>query len=197
MASPSLANTVEQSQEEENTPNVNPIRTLVVCFGEIAGPYEIHNSNVEQLTAALKKDMPQRQMQFTAPTDSTLETCVTDSLLVLSQQVGLLSSGNEQQATSAYRIYKKDDEAGKNQATHFKKTFAINVKIDFVGVWETVSSVDSSSMLPFTEANPAIKVFRQALALDEQRVKFNQSFFLPVPNSNEANAQRTCDDGHQ
>ena len=55
--------------------------------------------------------------------------------------------------------------------------------IDFVGVWDTVASVFvprfdrwifvmSMEELAFTSANPSVKVFRQAIAIDERRRMF-------------------------
>ncbi|KAF8630035.1 hypothetical protein AX15_003145 [Amanita polypyramis BW_CC] len=55
----------------------------------------------------------------------------------------------------------------------FKKSISASVDIEFVGVWDTVSSVGiTSERLPYTSTNYAIKTFRHALALDEWRTKF-------------------------
>ncbi|CDO77136.1 hypothetical protein BN946_scf184657.g11 [Trametes cinnabarina] len=56
-------------------------------------------------------------------------------------------------------------------AAGFKQTFCRSVEIEFVGVWETVSSVGvlMTRTLPFTTANTTIKRFRHALSLDEQQ----------------------------
>lgn len=45
--------------------------------------------------------------------------------------VGLLSKGNDEQVTFAYRIYKNNIKL----APRFKQTFCKRVKIDFLGVW--------------------------------------------------------------
>jgi len=48
-----------------------------------------------------------------------------------------------------------------------------------VGVWDTVASVGviMGKTLPFVGVNSTIRVFRQALALDEHRTKFQPNFF--------------------
>ncbi|GAB1527592.1 hypothetical protein RhiTH_010768 [Rhizoctonia solani] len=52
--------------------------------------------------------------------------------------------------------------------------FCTPVKIGFLGVWDTVGSVGvlQRKTLPWIEYNPSVKVFRQALALDENRGNF-------------------------
>lgn len=58
---------------------------------------------------------------------------------------------------------------------------AYPIRIDFVGVWDTVASVivpRSDVLLPdirtlrFTRTNPSVRVFRQAIAIDEKRRMF-------------------------
>lgn len=84
-------------------------------------------------------------------------------------------------ALGAYKAAREGMDA--DQLWDFGRTFACRrVTIDFVGVWDTVASViephfgrQSPSFLqklPFTQANPAIRVFRQALAIDERRRMF-------------------------
>ena len=65
----------------------------------------------------------------------------TSSLAGMLHAVGLLPAGNLQQVPFAYRIYK----AGKNpESREFKKTFSVDVTIDFIGVWY----VSALSILP-------------------------------------------------
>ncbi|KAH9922868.1 uncharacterized protein BXZ73DRAFT_51265 [Epithele typhae] len=89
-------------------------------------------------------------------------------------KIGLLPKDNLEQIPFAYNLYKKTDEASISLAAGFKQSFCREVQIEFVGVWETVSStgVIMSRTLPFTTTNATIKTFRQALSLDEHRVKF-------------------------
>jgi uncharacterized protein (DUF2235 family) len=105
--------------------------------------------------------------------------------------VGLLPKGNDEQIPFAYKVYKSRDNDSEKLATHFKKTFGREVKIEFLGVWfvpnpivgkfrlgltvrhrDTVSSVGylySPATLPFVGSNHVIKTFRHALSLDEVR----------------------------
>ncbi|KDQ53578.1 hypothetical protein JAAARDRAFT_197382 [Jaapia argillacea MUCL 33604] len=94
------------------------------------------------------------------------------------QKVGLLSKGNAEQMPFAFDMYKRDDVEGLKLSIMFKRTFSIDVKIDFLGVWDTVASVGlRTPRLPFVGTNNAIRVFRHALALDEHRTKFMPSFY--------------------
>jgi len=91
------------------------------------------------------------------------------------QKVGLLPTGNRQQLPFAYQIFA--DEEKTKFAQEFKDTFSVNVKIQFVGVWDTVASVGLLPRhLPFVSSNNAMRCFRHALALDEHRAKFVPSF---------------------
>ncbi|KAG9016007.1 hypothetical protein FRB90_003866 [Tulasnella sp. 427] len=88
-------------------------------------------------------------------------------------KVGLLPKSNEEQVSFAYKKYKDTTASGKIAAQGFKNAFSRSVDIEFVGVWDTVSSVGFFSRhLPFTASNTIIKTFRHALALDEHRAKF-------------------------
>ncbi|QRV78690.1 choline transport protein [Ceratobasidium sp. AG-Ba] len=107
--------------------------------------------------------------------------------------VGLLPRHNIEQVPFAYEVYKNAKDVNsvdqKSATTNpaaagtrpeevdpeeFKRTFCIPVKIDFVGVWDTVASVGAlfPKTLPWIEYNPSIVIFRQALALDERRGNF-------------------------
>ncbi|KIM74194.1 hypothetical protein PILCRDRAFT_53507, partial [Piloderma croceum F 1598] len=92
-------------------------------------------------------------------------------------RVGLLSLGNEEQIPFAFELYA--DLKGKSEDENvrfFKDTFSQDdVKVHFLGAWDTVSSVGlvRGRDLPRTdEFNSSICYFRHALALDERRVKF-------------------------
>jgi hypothetical protein len=74
-------------------------------------------------------------------------------------------------------MYARDDEEGLKLSQQFKRTFSADVKIKFLGVWDTVQSVGLiPKHLPFSGTNNAIIHFRHALALDEHRVKFMPFF---------------------
>ncbi|KAG8944216.1 hypothetical protein FRC04_002083 [Tulasnella sp. 424] len=88
-------------------------------------------------------------------------------------KVGLLPKSNEEQISFAYKKYKDTTPNGKLAARCFKAAFSRDVCIEFMGVWDTVSSVGVLSRhLPFTASNTTVKTFRHALALDEHRAKF-------------------------
>ena len=50
-------------------------------------------------------------------------------------KIGLLPQWNIEQLPFAYTIYKRDDAAGRELSLRFKRTFSIDVRIKFVGVW--------------------------------------------------------------
>jgi uncharacterized protein (DUF2235 family) len=112
----------------------------------------------------------------------------------LAMQVGLLSKDNTAQIPFAYKLYKSSSSSDEALARGFKETFCRPVPIDFVGVWwvlmmgpscpqgmlgtenglidrDTVASVGviMGRSLPFVDVNTTIRVFRQALSLDEVR----------------------------
>lgn len=93
-------------------------------------------------------------------------------------KVGLLPRCNHQQVPFAYHMYSREDDEGWRQSNAFKKAFSINVDIEFVGVWDTVSSVGIiPKRLPFTTANNNIRYFRHAISLDEHRVRFKPNLW--------------------
>jgi len=112
-------------------------------------------------------------------------------------KVGLLSKDNYEQIPFAYQLYLRRDTEGKHLAAGFKQTFALNVTIEFMGVWDTVASVGilMAKTLPFTNSNTSIKTFRHALSLDEHRAKFRPNFFHgPYPHPS-VDAQSTSPNG--
>ncbi|KAF7972919.1 hypothetical protein HWV62_16570 [Athelia sp. TMB] len=93
-------------------------------------------------------------------------------------KVGLLPPCNHQQVPFAYKMYKRNDKKGWDQSTKFKKTFSIDVDIEFVGVWDTVASVGIvPRRLPFTASNSHIRHFRHAISLDERRARFKPNLW--------------------
>ncbi|KIO25635.1 hypothetical protein M407DRAFT_25012 [Tulasnella calospora MUT 4182] len=98
-------------------------------------------------------------------------------------KVGLLINYNDQQIEFAYKRYLDTSENGEELARKFKKYFSIECEIQFLGVWETVSSIGLHNFgyLPYTSKNKAVKIFRQALALDEWRREYRPDFWFTVP----------------
>ncbi|KAJ6606794.1 hypothetical protein B0H10DRAFT_2195249 [Mycena sp. CBHHK59/15] len=94
------------------------------------------------------------------------------------QKVGLLPKCNHQQVPFAYKMYSREDETGWRQSTAFKKAFAIDVDIELVAVWDTVSAVGLvPRRLPFTRSNTNVRYLRHAIALDEHRARFQPNFW--------------------
>ncbi|KAJ7146823.1 hypothetical protein C8R44DRAFT_598936 [Mycena epipterygia] len=91
------------------------------------------------------------------------------------ETVGLIDSGNEELIPFAYEIYlERHKGEARDMAANFKRTFSRDVKIHFVGAWDTVSSVGvfRDKPLPLTLSSRHLCIFRHALALDERHVKF-------------------------
>jgi uncharacterized protein (DUF2235 family) len=100
-------------------------------------------------------------------------------------------------------MYARDDKKGWKQSTTFKKTFSMDVEIEFVGVWYTFSpfagrfiglthrrdTVCSVGLiphtLPFTRSNTTIRYFRHALSLDERRAKFKANYWHRLSDSDQ------------
>ncbi|KAJ7160302.1 hypothetical protein C8R46DRAFT_1194678 [Mycena filopes] len=100
------------------------------------------------------------------------------SLAGMIHKVGLLPACNHQQIPFAYKMYTTTDETGWKQSNAFKKAFSIDVDIEFIGVWDTVSSVGLiPKRLPFTTSNTIVRTFRHAVSLDESRVKFQPNLW--------------------
>ena len=124
-------------------------------------------------------------------------------------KVGLLPVSNYQQVPFAYTMYTEDNEWGWKQSNAFKKTFSIDVDIEFLGVWlvfliflvlgsflfpyslcffllffsrDTVSSVGLiPKRLPLTTSNTIVSTFRHAISLDEHRARFQPSLWNVPP----------------
>ncbi|KAJ6511738.1 hypothetical protein DFH09DRAFT_1049688 [Mycena vulgaris] len=98
-------------------------------------------------------------------------------------KVGLLPKCNHQQVPFAYKMYSREDEIGWQQSNAFKKAFCIDVNVELVGVWDTVSSVGVvPRRLPFTQSSSHVRYFRHAIALDEHRARFQPNFWnRPTP----------------
>ncbi|KAG2757790.1 hypothetical protein P692DRAFT_20208195 [Suillus brevipes Sb2] len=93
-------------------------------------------------------------------------------------EIGLILPGNLEQIPYAFELYSAIN-SGKSKdkllAAGFRSTFSRKgVGVHFIGVWDTVSSVGirKQKILPYTDTCDHICYFRQALALDERRVKF-------------------------
>ncbi|EPQ54047.1 hypothetical protein GLOTRDRAFT_139460 [Gloeophyllum trabeum ATCC 11539] len=97
---------------------------------------------------------------------------------MLYKQVGLLPPDNEQQVDFAFTMYQSTDISSAMTSKEFKDTFCMDVKVDFLGVWDTVSSVGIiPRALPYSAACYNVTTFRHALALDERRARFRPNIW--------------------
>ncbi|KAL0059017.1 hypothetical protein AAF712_014255, partial [Marasmius tenuissimus] len=101
-------------------------------------------------------------------------------LSAMIEKIGLIHRGNDYQIPFAYELYSKcTGDTQTELASRFKKTFSRDVKVHFVGTWDTVSSVGLISSGPLPSTTTGMKhvcLFRHALALDEWRVKFTPEY---------------------
>jgi uncharacterized protein (DUF2235 family) len=97
-------------------------------------------------------------------------------------KVGLLTQGNEELLPFAWDQFRRiNNEA---TASGFHATFARDVKVHFLGLWDTVSSVGwawAPQTLPNTMHNSGVDIVRHAVSLDERRVYFQQNLWGEPP----------------
>jgi uncharacterized protein (DUF2235 family) len=99
--------------------------------------------------------------------------------------IGLLPPDQIDLAAYAFSAYKnasansqKSNGKFLNEAWHFSHVAgAYHIPIEFVGVWDTVSSIIVPGRfhlqtLVYTHTNPSVKTFRQAMSIDERRRMF-------------------------
>ncbi|KAF8650968.1 hypothetical protein AX16_005004 [Volvariella volvacea WC 439] len=100
--------------------------------------------------------------------------CIARVLAGMLHKVGLLPVHNDQLVDFAYEIFHTKGRKGHQLCREFKSSCAIPVTVDFVGVWDTVSTVGifPRQVTFSTSTSHGIKVFRHALALDERRTHF-------------------------
>ena len=99
-------------------------------------------------------------------------------LAAMLYKVGLLSEGNEEMISFAWDMFKGERDYA--IYSDFRHTFSRSVKVKFLGLWDTVSSVGwvwNPIHLQFTEQNPFVEVVRHAVALDERRASFMQNLW--------------------
>ena len=97
-------------------------------------------------------------------------------------KVGLLTQGNEELIPFAWDMFKHERDQEVYEG--FRKTFSRPVRVHFLGLWDTVSSIGwawAPQHLPFTENNPSVEVVRHAVSLDERRAYFVQNLWGTQP----------------
>ncbi|KAG9003222.1 hypothetical protein FRB90_011229 [Tulasnella sp. 427] len=111
------------------------------------------------------------------------------ALAAMLYRVGLLPPCNHELVPFAYKIFKESKQENHLMKKHpedprgylsknFRSTFSQEITIEFVGIWDTVSSVGLiPRRLPNTNKNPIVKHVRHALSLDERRAKFKAAYW--------------------
>ncbi len=105
------------------------------------------------------------------------------ALAAMLYKVGLLTQGNEELLEFAWDMFKQ--ERNPKIYTGFRHTFSRKVAVDFIGLWDTVSSVGwmwEPQYLQFTANNPIVRTVRHAVALDERRAYFPQNLWGHEPD---------------
>jgi uncharacterized protein (DUF2235 family) len=105
-------------------------------------------------------------------------------------KVGLLSRGNEELIPFAWDMYRdhstlvKDPRQSQCESDKFRDTFSRPVEVEFLGLWDSVSSVGwvpfGSKFFDFTKSNRSVRHIRHAVALDERRAYFVQNLWDPA-----------------
>ncbi|KDQ52625.1 hypothetical protein JAAARDRAFT_87643, partial [Jaapia argillacea MUCL 33604] len=93
---------------------------------------------------------------------------------------------SQQQLDFAFSIYQSTNMESAVQSQEFKETCCIGVKVDFLGVWDAVSSVGIlTPLLPYSSCCYGVKMFRHALALDEHCARFRPTVWDEPPAKEE------------
>ncbi|KAJ7887037.1 hypothetical protein B0H14DRAFT_3127703, partial [Mycena olivaceomarginata] len=114
-------------------------------------------------------------------------------------KVGLLPPGMTEQVKFAWDLYARSDIKSFADVRVFKQAFCrqVPIHIEFIGVWDTVSSVGDKKSFGFTANNLLVKTVRHAVALDERRVKFKpncwgkQTWYGPKPELESGHKSKT------
>ncbi|MFK5984028.1 MAG: DUF2235 domain-containing protein [Pseudomonadota bacterium] len=100
----------------------------------------------------------------------------TRVLAGLIHSCGLLEPGCQNLIPYAMKLYKAEKVDFKTMS-RFKSSFGRNVKIDFLGLWDSVSTIGwiyNPVFLPYTTNNKSVHIVRHALAIDEKRSFFKE-----------------------
>ncbi|KAH9965135.1 hypothetical protein BGW80DRAFT_1345748 [Lactifluus volemus] len=94
---------------------------------------------------------------------------VARALAGMLSKVGLLKEENPQYSSQAYRLFTSKSKSDLDAAETFKINHCHAATVDFLGVWETMASLGYNvrQTLPFADGDGTVRVFRQAVALDE------------------------------
>lgn len=97
-------------------------------------------------------------------------------------KVGLLYRGQEEMVPFAWEVYRKN--RNPKSAGRFKKYYSQKIRVDFLGIWDTVSSIGSRfnpQTFPNTFNNSSVQCIRHAIALDERRATYATNLWDDMP----------------
>ncbi|KAG8927360.1 hypothetical protein FRC02_008260, partial [Tulasnella sp. 418] len=115
------------------------------------------------------------------------------ALAAMLYHVGLLPQDNDEHVSFAWNIFaqahqeKDKTDWTRYQSLNFKRTFCREVKVHFLGLWDTVVGVAPVKM---THYNPIVYHVRHAIALHETRDRFQVELWGASPTSDSEEAFR-------
>jgi uncharacterized protein (DUF2235 family) len=124
------------------------------------------------------------------------------SLVGMIRNVGLLTPDNLYRLRDAYALYRnRDPSADTDQAVAFRAKYAREIKVRFLGVWDTVGALGipvaalqwlNAAEYGFhdTELSGIVQTAAHAVAVDEHRIDFQATLWSAVPKPDQSVEQR-------
>ena len=124
------------------------------------------------------------------------------SLVGMIRNVGLLTPDNLYRLGDAYALYRKrDPSADTDEAVAFRAKYAREIKVRFLGVWDTVGALGiplpalqwlNAAEYAFhdTELSGIVQTAAHAVAVDEHRIDFQVSLWSAIPKPGQRVEQR-------
>jgi uncharacterized protein (DUF2235 family) len=124
------------------------------------------------------------------------------SLVGMIRNVGLLTPDNLYRLHDAYALYRqRDQSADTDQATTFRAKYSRDIKVRFLGVWDTVGALGipvaalqwlNAAEYGFhdTELSAIVQTAAHAVAVDEHRIDFQATLWSAVAKPGQAVEQR-------
>ena len=80
------------------------------------------------------------------------------------QKVGILPPRNIEQLQFAFAVYEREDDVGLEQSLQSKRSFSVEVRIKFIGVWYVTRSIGQLPIsLPFRDTVESVGLFEKRL----------------------------------
>jgi uncharacterized protein (DUF2235 family) len=130
------------------------------------------------------------------------------SLVGMIRNVGLLTPDNLYRLRDAYALYRnRDPSADTDQAKAFRAKYAREIKVRFLGVWDTVGALGipvsalqwlNAAEYAFhdTELSGIVQTAAHAVAVDEHRIDFQVALWSVVPKPGQTVEQRWFPGAH-